>query len=304
MQVTIPLGGTAPAVKLSPAMLKLYRVALLVGYVDPISDGRKTATIGALVGRGLLREAKGRTGRHYLTTTPAQVEADAYAENERRAAEAEAHADCPEQWMQADEDGTVRHVRQSRGGYPIEIEESGYGVWYVRINGRTPMTAGGTFEEARRAADRFERNQVHGEAYAEYREVTREARTAEPQPGPVGGMAQVGPEIDAMRADAAHYLGLRPSAAPSLADDVAALRSGIVDAYTPLSAIGLLAALDRIAAQVPQRAVDTLNGAPLWLHPGCGWVTNVQPGPVLTRCTGCKAHTDQWQALYVLPASA
>lgn len=81
MQIFIPLGGNGPAVKLSPAMAKLYRVALLFGYIDPIRDGRKTGTIVALMDRGLIRECKGRAGRHYLTTTPAQVWDEAHEIN-------------------------------------------------------------------------------------------------------------------------------------------------------------------------------------------------------------------------------
>lgn len=157
-------------VKLSPVMQSLVRALHRHGYVDPIRDGGRSGTFVALIQRGILREAKGRNGRHYAATTPAQVEADAYDEAKRRAAETEAHAECPEQWMQADEGNQVRHVRRSRQGYLIEVEESGYGIWYVRINGRTPLTAGGTFEEARLAADRFERNQAHAE-HSDRREV-------------------------------------------------------------------------------------------------------------------------------------
>jgi hypothetical protein len=53
---------------LTPAMQKLYDTALRVGYVDPIEHGRKTRTIVGLMERGLIREARGRAGKHYLAT--------------------------------------------------------------------------------------------------------------------------------------------------------------------------------------------------------------------------------------------
>jgi hypothetical protein len=88
--------------------------------------------------------------------------------------------------------------------------------------------------------------------------------------------------------------------APTLADDVAALRAGIEDAYTPLSAMGLLAALDRIAARVPQRATR-LNGRAMWQHTACGSVMAFTGSPSLCNC---RDMVGEWRALYVLPDGA
>lgn len=160
--------------KLSPLMNRLVRILNEHGYVDPIRDGAKSVTIVALIDRGILRPSNRRHGPFFPTTTPAQAWDEAHAEYARRAAEKRAHAECPEQWVQVDEDGTVWHVRQARAGYRIEIEQCGHRFWYARINGRTPMTAGGTFEEARRAADRFESGQAWDAAYDEHLRIVDE----------------------------------------------------------------------------------------------------------------------------------
>lgn len=165
--------------KLSPAMRRLVHALEVYGYLDPIRDGGTVSTYVALIDRGIIRPHGRRTDPYFPATVREEVEEEAYAEHGRRAAETKAHAECPEQWMQVDEGGVEWHVRQSRQGYTIEIERGGHRFWYVRINGRTPMSASGTFEEARRAADNFERNRVHGDALEEYREVTRAARKAD-----------------------------------------------------------------------------------------------------------------------------
>ena len=117
---------------------------------------------------------------------------------------------------------------------------------------------------------------------------------------------QAGPAPDAdlsfnlpMGADMQLVTGERPTPAPSLADDVTALRQGITDAYTPLSARGLLAALDRIAAQAPVRATAGRPEYPWWLH-ACGYVEigdrDGTPPPIgpCTKCDGSEGGT--WPA--------
>src|ERR1044071_10067432 len=60
-------------VTLSMDMIRLVCALDEYGYVDPIRDGLKTGTITALMSRGILREAKGRYGRHYPAHRPEQV---------------------------------------------------------------------------------------------------------------------------------------------------------------------------------------------------------------------------------------
>lgn len=120
---------------------------------------------------------------------------------------------------------------------------------------------------------------------------------------------QAGPAPDAdlsfnlpMGANMQLVTGERPTA-PSFGEDVTALRQGITDAYTPLSARGLLAALDRIAAQAPVRATAGRPEYPWWLH-ACGYVEigdrDGTPPPIgpCTKCDGSEGGT--WQPLYTL----
>lgn len=157
-----PAKAPVKAKSLSPAMQRLVRALEQYGHIDPIRDcGPHSGvnTLVALMDRGIIREAKRRHGVHFPVTTPEQVWSEARAEYARREAEQTAHAECAEQWVTAEE----VHTRTARGGYPIEIEQGGHRFWYVRINGHTPMTAGGTWQEARRAADNYEREQAHNE---------------------------------------------------------------------------------------------------------------------------------------------
>ncbi len=66
--------------KLTPAMERAYGAALKVGYLDPIETGAKSGTIVGLMERGLIREAKGRAGRHALATTREAAHAMAWIE--------------------------------------------------------------------------------------------------------------------------------------------------------------------------------------------------------------------------------
>jgi hypothetical protein len=163
-------------VKLSPAMQSLVRALNAYGHVDPMRDcgrygfggnGRTgTVTIVALMDRGILREAKGRWGVHMPATARAQVEAEAYAEHARRAAERAAHAADPERWVQTvDNDGDELHTRMLRTGREIRVVRLGFRFWRVYVpNSMVDMSAGGTAAEARAAADRFERNVAHAKA--------------------------------------------------------------------------------------------------------------------------------------------
>lgn len=183
--VTTPAAARAPKAKpLSPAMESLVRALNEYGYIDPIRDcGRRQGvnTLVALMDRGIIREAKHRHGVHFPATTPEQVWDEAHAENDRRAAERAAHAECAEQWLTTvDDEGRQMHTRNTRTGGTIRVHGNSFRSWAVVAPGqRYGMTAGGTWQEARRAADRFEREQAHAGALDEYREATRAARQAD-----------------------------------------------------------------------------------------------------------------------------
>ncbi|MET0426642.1 MAG: hypothetical protein ABW046_22435 [Actinoplanes sp.] len=94
--------------------------------------------------------------------------------------------------------------------------------------------------------------------------------------------------------------------APTLADDVAALRLEIKRwAQQGDTRYGdCMAILDRIAARVPQRA--TWNDAP-WYRHRCGYVTTFEPAPQDGGCDACESgspNASDWQALYVMPDGA
>jgi hypothetical protein len=94
--------------------------------------------------------------------------------------------------------------------------------------------------------------------------------------------------------------------APTLADDVAALRAsirrwnlllpgGLEDEWTEI--------LDRIAARAPQRATDPDDGAYLYQH-DCGHVQASGDFPTPTLCYGCSFQgANGWRALYILPVT-
>lgn len=170
-------------VKLSPAMQSLVRALNAHGYVDPIRDfgrigfggsGRVgISTVVALMDRGILRESRTSRGVHFPATTPAQVEHEAYDENDRIIAERAAHAADQESWVQAiDDDSTAEeiHVRMRRDGSQVRILSTGFRYWRVYFPGQqVSMSANGTSREARAAADRYERNDAHAGALAEDR---------------------------------------------------------------------------------------------------------------------------------------
>lgn len=89
-------------------------------------------------------------------------------------------------------------------------------------------------------------------------------------------------------------------AAPSLADDVTKIRAELLVPAWEADEIGrqdAIAALDRIVAQVPQRAVGPYD-MPLWQHE-CGWPVQDTAGS--KHCPRCGYSTeDGWQALYTL----
>lgn len=171
------------SVKLTPAMQAMVRTLETHGHIDPVRDlGRMarggtmtSATIVALIKRGIIREAGRSSGHlHFAATTPAQVETDAYAENDRREAELAAHRADPECWVQTTgAEGEELHYRFSRTGQAMQVLKGGYNFWYLGSNLR--HSAGGTFKEARAAADRFERDAAHDEALREHDRRTVEA---------------------------------------------------------------------------------------------------------------------------------
>jgi hypothetical protein len=167
--------------QLSPAMQAMVRVLEIHGNIDPVRDlGRRSgggkftsATILALMDRGILREAGSRSGHvHFPATTPEQVWAAAHEEDDAREAERVAHDDDPEQWLTTvDEDGEEMHVRDLRTGGTISaVRHHGlYRHWGIYYPGQViSMSAAGSAAEARLAADRYERDQAHTEALAEH----------------------------------------------------------------------------------------------------------------------------------------
>lgn len=95
--------------------------------------------------------------------------------------------------------------------------------------------------------------------------------------------------------------------APTLADDVAALRANIIDVWSMTghllsstdidSQAAMLARLDRIAGAVPQRATVPGEGD-LWMHDCGATATGGQPRGY--DCYGCRSMKD-WRALYTVP---
>lgn len=97
-----------------------------------------------------------------------------------------------------------------------------------------------------------------------------------------------------MGADMQLVTGGRPTTAPSFADDVAALRELAIlsDRY---GIPKFVAALDRIAAQVPMRA---RVGDELWWMHSCGAAGLYYPRDIAgVTCTKCNEPGD-WRALY------
>lgn len=173
-EIEKPAAAKAPKAKpLSPAMQRAVRAVERHGNLDRVRDydtcGKITiGTIVALMDRGIIRESRTRYGVHHKATTPAEVWDEAIAEGERRAAEQAAHAECAEQWLTTvDDDGREVHTRRTRGGGIIRITATpvSFRHWHVYITDtRRSMSAAGTWQEARRAADRFERERDHGDA--------------------------------------------------------------------------------------------------------------------------------------------
>jgi hypothetical protein len=88
--------------------------------------------------------------------------------------------------------------------------------------------------------------------------------------------------------------------APTLADDVAALREHLektIELGTDAEAM-----FDRIAARAPQRATAP-DGRPMWQH-ACGQgAYGLQPPPWCPSCRD-RPTVSQWRALYVMPDGA
>jgi hypothetical protein len=95
-----------------------------------------------------------------------------------------------------------------------------------------------------------------------------------------------------------------PAPAPTLADDVAALREEIEWLWIGRDGVDLAALrarLDRIAVAVPQQATD-YSGTPLWQH-SCQTALAQQGAVRPALCHNCDK-TGQWQPLYVMSAGA
>src|ERR1041384_94854 len=150
-------------VELSPAMQRLVRALNTHGYIDPSRDfgrGRGTGvnTVVALMKRGILREAKGRWGRHEVATTPAQVEEEAYAEDARRDGELDAYMADNTNWVQCGPGGDLDvHTRQTRDGQTVLIVQQSFRYWHVTVGDSPMFTAAGDWREVRQGAHRFER---------------------------------------------------------------------------------------------------------------------------------------------------
>lgn len=92
----------------------------------------------------------------------------------------------------------------------------------------------------------------------------------------------------------------------AIADEVAALRA-MIEQQGKLgrqpSQLDMLAACNRIAALVPQRATATGLNLPLWLHVTCGGTATGHTVPKLTICRKCDTLTGEadWRALYTVP---
>ena len=157
--------------KLSPAMQRLVRALETYGNIDPIRDcgrGVGVSTIVALMDRGIIRESKRSHGIHMPATTPEQVWDEAHAENARREAEQAAYLVDNTNWVQCTPDGDRdTHTRQTRDGRTILIVEERIHYWLIYFGDDTQCSAGGTWQEVRRAADDSEREQAHDAALAE-----------------------------------------------------------------------------------------------------------------------------------------
>lgn len=91
----------------------------------------------------------------------------------------------------------------------------------------------------------------------------------------------------------------RSTPVPTLADDVAALRTEVKSYWYEGQMPNHMAALfDRIVGAVPQRATATPDGRPLWQH-GCGRIAS-GPGCTGPACRSC-GEIGGWRALYVMP---
>jgi hypothetical protein len=255
------------------------------GYVDPIRDGGRSGTFVALMQRGILREAKGRAGRHYPATTPEQVYAEAWVEHGLRICDeidAEAEAAAEDRARTAVANGTAR-----RAVLTIPQDRSADGVPKVEqepIIGRDTLA-----ERAQEAID--SENECRERAQRREADMPSEGRP--------------GPRTLALRAattPAEQRTGVSNVQA-SIADEVAALRTAIkaLPAWD-WRRDDALARLDRIAALVPQRATD--RGLHLWQH-ACGTVQHdgpEQPHPdQCDSCRRCRPLTSEpWHALFTV----
>jgi hypothetical protein len=164
--------------KLSPVMQTAMHILAAYGRIDR-GLGVKSATIVALMDRGIIREAGRSSGHmHFAATTPEQVWDDALAEDARREAEQTAGL---EHWGQSvDDEGREVHTRVTRTGATLLLIKQGYRYWHAIVDGSLKYSAAGDFAEVRRAADRFEREAAHVEYVAEREIAEQEALQATP----------------------------------------------------------------------------------------------------------------------------
>jgi hypothetical protein len=306
MVVAVQRSGDAPAVveatpapvkPLTPPMEEAMTIARHNGYVYPSSLRRNgVGTIVALMRRGLLREADPhRHGRHYLATTPAQVWDEAHTEaaaRERFAVEAVALVDA-ELASEAPEPLRPHPFLPTMGNGPA------YGPCQMRRCG-LPY-ADGIHRTGIEVGDTVQR---HGEVGPDC---------------PVGIVTQVeagwahayvafsGLVPCRVRLSTLVKVSPTPTPAPTLADNITALRRLIHDGPARATRRAMREHLDRIAAQMPQRATATEDALPLWLHITCGGTFASHSVPKLTICRKCDQLTGEadWRALYTLgPAAA
>jgi hypothetical protein len=312
----------APVKPLTPPMEEAMTIARHSGYVYASNLRRNgVGTIVALMRRGLLREADPhRHGRHYLATTPAQVWDEAHAEvdaRERFAVEAVALVDA-ELASEAPEPLRPHPFLPTMGNGPA------YGLCQMRRCGlpyaddihRTGIDVGDTVQRHGEVGPdcpvgivtQVEAGWAH--AYVAFSglvpcrvRLSTLVKVSKAEPVAVRALAATFGGTIREPADA---LPTPVKAETTFADDITALRRLIHDGPARATRRAMREHLDRIAAQMPQRATATEDALPLWLHITCGGTFASHSVPKLTICRKCDQLTGEadWRALYTLGHAA